>query len=237
MKIQPVGDTAVKLSFSGKASVEMNRMIRQFCEELDAASITGLIEWVPAFDSVTIYYDPWQVGYEEFKGRMEEIAGKDLSGTRSMSRVVHIPVLYGGEAGPDLHRVAEHNRLKPEEVIRIHQHPEYLVYMLGFLPGFPYLGGLDQRIAAPRLPEPRPRIEPGSVGIAHEQTGVYPLESPGGWNLIGKTPLRLFDKQKGEEGFLFQAGDRVKFLSVSEQDFKQIEEQVEHGIYEVYSGG
>jgi len=130
-------------------------------------------------------------------------------------------VLYGGEAGPDLNFVAEHNGLTPEEVIRRHTAPAYLVYMLGFTPGFPYLGGMDESIAAPRLKTPRVRIPAGSVGIAGTQTGVYPIDSPGGWQLIGRTPLRLFDME-GENKFLLKAGQRVRFVPIDEGEFRRL---------------
>ncbi|MFC3041530.1 5-oxoprolinase subunit PxpB [Virgibacillus xinjiangensis] len=237
MRIQAVGDSAVRVGFPGEISEEMNANIRGFCRKLEEAAIRGVIEWVPAYQSVTVYYDPHYIGYREMKQNIAEVGAGEIPEAGIESRLIHVPVQYGGDSGPDLYRVARENGLQPEEVIEIHQQPEYLIYMLGFLPGFPYLGGLDQRIATPRLQEPRPKIDPGSVGIAHGQTGVYPIASPGGWNLIGKTPLKLFQLEKGKQGFFLQAGDRVKFFSISALEFKQVEEQVEMGTYVVHTEG
>ncbi|GAB3818152.1 hypothetical protein GCM10028895_15070 [Pontibacter rugosus] len=134
-------------------------------------------------------------------------------------RVVELPVLYGGDYGPDLEEVAAHCKLTAEEIIHIHSAQEYLVHMIGFAPGFPYLGGMDKRIATPRKASPRPYIPAGSVGVAGEQTGVYPISTPGGWQLIGQTPLALFDASRKVPSLL-QAGDKVKFVPISEEEFK-----------------
>jgi inhibitor of KinA len=138
-------------------------------------------------------------------------------------RIVEIPVCYGGEFGPDLEEVAEHNGITPEEVIDIHSNGEYIVYMIGFAPGFPYIGGMSEKIAAPRRKNPRLKIPAGSVGIAGKQTGVYPIETPGGWQLIGRTPRKLF-LPDGHTPSLLQAGDQIKFVQVSQEEFLKMEE-------------
>lgn len=217
--ICPVGDSAIKVNFAGEISPELNAAIRAYCRGLEEASIFGVIEWVPAFNSVTVYYRPKQIGYNFLAEKLDNLCDLPDDKTKMKSRIVRVPVLYGGKYGPDLQRVAELNQLEKEEVIDIHQNQEYLVYMIGFLPGFPYLGGLDKRIAAPRLEQPRREIFAGAVGIANEQTGIYPVTSPGGWNIIGKTPLLLFDQSE----FLFQAGDYIKFYRVNEDEFSEIE--------------
>lgn len=148
--------------------------------------------------------------------------------------IVEIPVLYGGEYGPDIENIATHNNLSIEEVIKIHTSGEYLVYMLGFTPGFPYLGGMDKRIATPRLKTPRTKIPGGSVGIAGEQTGVYPIESPGGWQLLGRTPLNFFDPNN-EKPFLINAGEYIKFVQISEEEYHKIIEQIKNKTYVVKS--
>jgi inhibitor of KinA len=149
--------------------------------------------------------------------------------------VVSIPVCYGGAFGPDLDFVAGHNKLSVQEVIDIHTSRPYQVYMLGFTPGFPYLGGMSERIAAPRLAQPRVAIPAGSVGIAGSQTGIYPIESPGGWQLIGRTPLRLFDPGSATP-FLFAAGNYLRFTAIDADAFLEIRQQVESGSYAPVTG-
>ena len=144
--------------------------------------------------------------------------------------VIQIPVLYGGEMGPDIQNVAEHNGKTVEEVIQIHTSEEYLIYMIGFIAGFPYLGGMSKEIATPRLKSPRVKIDGGSVGIAGEQTGVYPVDSPGGWQLIGRTPLKLYDAER-EKPVLLEAGQYIKFKSVTPEEYDAILKAVEDGSY------
>ncbi|MEW9676019.1 5-oxoprolinase subunit PxpB [Lentibacillus sp. L22] len=231
--IKPVGDTSLKVEFHETVSPELNRKIRTFCQKLQELSLTAVEEWVPAFDSVTVYYQPTHMTYESIRKQLQQIVLTGKDDITLTSRYIYVPVLYGGKQGPDLTRVASHNRLTENEVIAIHQRNEYLVYMLGFLPGFPYLGGMDKRIATPRLDEPRKRIDAGAVGIAHEQTGIYPLASPGGWNIIGKTPLQLFQSDKENDAFLFQAGDVVCFYEITAEAFAEIELLVKEGSFRV----
>ena len=153
------------------------------------------------------------------------------AGPSRSARVVRVPVCYGGAHGPDLEFVAAHAGLTTDEVVALHSAVAYLVYMLGFTPGFAYLGGMTERIAAPRLDSPRTRIPAGSVGIAGAQTGIYPIESPGGWRLIGRTPLRLFDP-RSERPFLLAAGDRARFVPVSGDAWRDVERAVQDGAYE-----
>lgn len=233
ISMQAAGDAALKVTFRDTVSPELNKEVQLFCQKLQASNVEGIVEWVPAFDSVTIYYQPQIILYHELCEKMTFINEKSMELKELATRLIHVPVVYGGVYGPDLERVAVHNQISVAEVIRIHKGPEYLVYMLGFLPGFPYLGELDKRIATPRLENPRAKTVAGAVGIAHEQTGIYPVESPGGWNIIGKTPIQLFDRQRGEAGFLFHAGDRVRFYEVSEGEFKAIELEVDLNEFEV----
>lgn len=221
ISLQALGDSAIKINFANEVSPELNREVQLFCKKMSRAAIEGVVEWVPAFESVTIYYKPHIIGYGELCEKIYDVRRMNVNLTKVESRIIKVPVVYGREYGPDLKRVAEMNGLLVDEVVAIHCDGEYLIYMLGFLPGFPYLGGLDKQIATPRLAEPRAKTVAGSVGIAHEQTGIYPIESPGGWNIIGKTPVTLFDRQK-EDAFLFRAGDRVKFYQVSESEFEEI---------------
>jgi inhibitor of KinA len=161
--------------------------------------------------------------YQIVTGRLERIIKEIAAAAAPPARTVDIPVCYGGEFGPDLAEVAARNGLSAEEVIRIHASAEYLVYMIGFAPGFPYLGGMSGRIAAPRRSTPRLAIPAGSVGIAGEQTGVYPLETPGGWQLIGRTPIALFLPVRSPPSLL-RAGDKVRFRPISRMEYEQWED-------------
>ncbi|WP_347548335.1 5-oxoprolinase subunit PxpB [Pseudalkalibacillus hwajinpoensis] len=228
----PLGEAAVKLTFNEEVSPALNRKIQVFCRELASSSKPGITEWVPAYDSVTIYYEPWNFSYEEITAYLKEVASHNDNEQTKLKSIVTIPTLYGGDYGPDLEELAESKKMNPEDIITLHTKGDYLVNMIGFLPGFPYLSGLDERIAMPRLENPRQTVPAGSVGIAGNQTGIYPLESPGGWNLIGRTPLRLFEPEK-EETFLFQPGDYLQFHSVSEEEFRRIQREIEEGTYKL----
>ena len=190
------------------------------------ANIPGILDLIPAFASLLIQYDPVRIRWREIRDRAEaalETGGEEEK--EAFRRVTEIPVCYGGEYGPDLERIAEHAGLPAAEVIRIHTSSDYLIYMMGFLPGFCYLGGLDERIHTPRLPDPRVRILAGSVGIGGSQTGIYPMESPGGWQLMGRTPVHLYEPERADP-ILLRAGEYVRFVSVSEAEYREIGEAV-----------
>ncbi len=232
-RLQAVGDSAVKIQAAGEVTEYMNAQIRSICNKLEQASISGVIEWVPAYNSVTIYYQPIDISFQRITKKLQEMLTNLSIRTTSSVRTVHVPVCYGEKYGPDLEYVAAYNRLTPDDVVAIHQKPAYLIYMIGFLPGFPYLGGLDKQIATPRRKEPRPSIVKGSVGIAQEQTGVYPVSSPGGWNIIGRSPLQLFNPYNKQAPFLFKNGDRIQFYAISENDYSYIFNLVEAGDFNV----
>ena len=223
--VYPLGDAAIVVEFGTTISDEVHKKVRAFAAYLDNNQFPGMIEYVPAFTTVTLFYNPWMVSkqgkldaYEEVVHYIRKIESqvKDIELTEA--RLVEIPVCYGDEFGPDLAFVAEYTQLTTQEIIEIHSGAAYLVYMIGFAPGFPYLGGMDKRIAAPRRPSPRTVIPAGSVGIAGNQTGIYPLETPGGWQLIGRTPVSLFDPQR-QPPVLLEAGDRIRFLPVSKTEY------------------
>ncbi|WP_377887316.1 5-oxoprolinase subunit PxpB [Alkalihalobacillus sp. R86527] len=227
----PLGEAAVKLSYSEEVSPSLTSRIQAFCRELASLNIDGISEWVPAYDSITIYYEPWVLTYAEITEILENITA--VATEESQRKViVTIPTLYGGEYGPDLEELANQKGMQRDDIIHIHTNEDYLVNMIGFLPGFPYLSGLDERIAASRLDTPRQKVPAGSVGIAEAQTGVYPIESPGGWNIIGRTPLRLF-QPKRDVPFLLNQGDYLRFQPVTEKEFEHILKEVEKGSYEV----
>ena len=212
---KPAGDQALLVIFGDSIDLQVNRRVHALDRTLAQNPCSGVLETVPTYTSLLVYYDSLQVEYrqvrDEVQQRIETLAEAEIRPARR----VEIPTHYGGEYGPDLPHVAEHNRLSVEEVIRLHSSRDYPVYMMGFTPGFPYLGGMDERIATPRLQSPRTHLPVGSVGIAGEQTGIYPIESPGGWQIIGRTPLTLFDPQ-AEQPFLLAPGDLVCFVPLNE---------------------
>jgi len=216
----PVGDCGVRVCFGAEISPRLQRRVQRFCMKLEYSSIVGVTEWVPAYATVTVYYQPWRVKYEPLCRALQMLNQKRLVGVQTESRLIEIPVCYGGEFGPDLLFVAGTHGLTPAQVIARHCQPRYLVYFLGFLPGFGYLGGLPRLLATPRRATPRSTVPAGSVGIAGAQTGVYPQESPGGWQIIGRTPLRLYDPAR-QPAALLRAGDNVKFVPMTAQEYEK----------------
>ncbi|MDM8002252.1 MAG: 5-oxoprolinase subunit PxpB [Bacteroidota bacterium] len=213
-------------------SEEVNLTVRKLLARIEKENIEGIIDFIPSYNELMVCYDPAKIGYRRLLESLRACAADLWAIHLPPAEVIHVPVLYGGEAGPDLQHVAEYNGLAARDVIGIHSSVDCLVYMLGFTPGFCYLGGMDKRIATPRQETPRLKIPAGSVGIAGEQTGIYPLESPGGWQLIGRTPLRLFNPDSKPE-FLFSAGDYIRFYPVDKDEYERIAEEVAAGTYPV----
>ena len=212
-RFRPAGDSALLVELGAAIDPALNRMVHAFDRRLADAAPPGIVETVPAYCSVLIHYDPMQLTTAAVT-RWAESAAESVEITpEEAARPVEIPTVYGGDAGPDLGFVAQAHGLSPAEVVRLHSGAEYTVYMMGFLPGFAYLGGLPAELATPRLAAPRAHVAAGSVGIAGAQTGVYPLDSPGGWRIIGRTALRLFDPRHDPPAHL-RPGDRVRFVSV-----------------------
>lgn len=231
IKICTAGDSSLLIQFGQEISPKINARITAFVHLLKVQHVEGVIDLIPAFTSLLINYDPRVVNYRTLKRRVEKLLKLDVGGETSSSRIFEIPVCYGGTYGPDLENIAKHANLTTQEVIDIHCSRDYLIYMLGFLPGFSYLGGLDERIHTPRLANPRIRIPAGSVGIGGSQTGIYPLDSPGGWQLLGLTPVKTYDPER-EVPILFEAGDYIRFIPVTESDFLEIKKQVDENSYE-----
>ena len=224
------GDTSLTAEFGNEISESINAKIRAFNIALEAAKIDGITETVPTYRSLMIHYDPGKISYEGLVKKLEKLSAQLDKIRIPPSSVLEIPVLYGGEMGPDLAFVAENAGKTEQEVIDIHTATEYLIYMLGFTPGFTYLGGMDESIAAPRLQQPRVKIPAGSVGIAGKQTGVYPIDSPGGWQLIGRTPVKMYDPNRAEP-ILPQAGQYIKFRAIDQAEFDRIAAEAEKGEY------
>ncbi len=232
IKYLPAGDKAILMEFGNEISKEINAKIRSIVRFLEKNDIDGIEEVLPTYRSILVMYDPIKLGYDEMVKILDDLGNKSCLREKEKIRIVEIPTLYGGDFGPDINFVAEHNHITVDEVIRIHAATDYLVYMLGFTPGFTYLGGMSEKIAAPRLSSPRKRIPAGSVGIAGSQTGMYPSETPGGWQLIGRTPLKLYDPAK-EPPVLINAGDYVRYVSITVEEYIAIQQQVEQGRYKV----
>jgi KipI family sensor histidine kinase inhibitor len=204
------GDAAILIQFGERIDLAINRRAHALARSIAAAPLPGVGEAVPGYTTLLVHYDPLQLEYERVLAWLRDQAGQVADDVLPAPRRVSVPVRYGGEQGPDLAFVANHCQMTPAEVIRRHTSGEYPVYFLGFTPGFPYLGGLDARLATPRLATPRTRVPAGSVGIAGPQTGIYPVDSPGGWRLIGWTPLKLFDPT-ADPPALLAPGDVVVF--------------------------
>ena len=226
-QLSPLGDQAILINLGEDINMANHKKIQIITSYLDDQPFEWMIEYIPAFTTVTIFYDPIKITHLNqgsqlpyyFVCKQLNNVLSDLTAWRIIaSKTVHIPVCYGGELGPDLETVAQLNNLTTEEVIHIHTSGDYLVYMIGFAPGFPYIGGMSKKIAAPRRKSPRLKIPERSVGIAGEQTGIYPIETPGGWQIIGRTPLQLFQPLEKSPSLL-KAGDKIKFKFISFQEY------------------
>ena len=226
------GDRALAVELGDDISPETNRAVRDLLVSIEDRTLDGITDLVPSYRSILVHYDPLVIDLPRLEEELAALQASVSAGGVSEPRCVLIPVLYGGDAGPDLEHVARHNRLSIKEVVEIHTGTQYRVYMLGFSPGFPYLGGMSERIETPRLDTPRTAIPAGSVGIAEKQTGVYPTESPGGWQLIGRTPLAFFDPS-AEPPCLLEPGDFIRFVPIDDVEFQRITQQVEDGTYQV----
>ena len=229
----PLGDAALVVR-TGHAFDERTRLrVAAVAHALLAAAIPDVTDIVPGLTTVTVHYDPVAVAARRDKSPgtlfrvIDEAVLRAIASLAPDDEALHaaplveIPVCYGADLGPDLDEVAGHAGLQPFEVIDRHVAPEYRVHMIGFMPGFPYLGGLDPSLATPRRATPRPRVPAGAVGIGGAQTGVYPLSTPGGWQLIGQTPVRLFDPRWADPTRL-HAGDRVRFVAIERGEFDRL---------------
>lgn len=208
--IRPAGDSAVLVQLGERVDPNINRQVHALAEIIAVNSIPGVLETVPGYATLLVHYDPLVLSYAQLVDWLERVKQEDAAPNRK-SRLIEIPVVYGGVFGPDLSFVAKTNGLSEEDVIRIHTSRDYTVYLMGFMPGFPYLGGMDPAIAAPRMQTPRKLVPAGSVGIAGEQTGVYPFDSPGGWQIIGRTNRKLFDVTQCPP-CLLSPGDTIRFI-------------------------
>jgi len=229
-KIKFAGDCGITIEFENTISEDVNRQVVELKNAVENNETDGIIALVPTYRSLLIQYDSSKITYQtliEFISQAIKNIGRNKS---TKSKIYVIPVCYGGDYGPDIETVSTENALDISSVIDIHSSKDYRIYMLGFTPGFPYLGGMDKRIETARLEKPRTKIYAGSVGIAGGQTGIYPIDSPGGWQIIGRTPLKLFDRTKGQP-FLLEAGAYIRFKPIDVDTFNKIEAEIEQGVY------
>jgi KipI family sensor histidine kinase inhibitor len=220
-RIVPAGESALIVEFEARIDLEVNARTIACAEAIQAAHLAGVRDVVPTYRSVAVYFDPLRTDNDALMACLERVAGQPAGPASAARPPVRIPVCYGGELGPDLADVAAFAGMAESEVVRVHAGGTYRVFMLGFVPGFAYLGIVDARIAMPRHATPRVRVPAGSVGIAGVQTGVYPAETPGGWQLIGRTRLKPFDPSR-DDPFLMQAGDAVQFYPIDRAEYERM---------------
>lgn len=226
LSFHPLGEHAVLIELTGEQN--LSSFIRRYCALLEQRAPSWFLECIPAYATIAVFYQPFafaeqeRSSYEAVIAELEALFSRIDLAPETPARTVEIPVCYGGSFGPDLAFVAQHNRMTEKQVIAYHTKPLYTVAMIGFSPGFPFLEGMAEEIAAPRRMTPRLTIPERSIGIAGGQTGVYPIATPGGWRLIGRTPKRLFMPDE-EQPILLRAGDRIRFTEISPEAYKELE--------------
>lgn len=221
-RIVPAGDSALVVEFEERIDPAIAARGAALADALETARLVGIRDVVPTFRTVAVYFDPLKTDEMTIVQAVDQIMRQTITSTRVNRRPIEIPVCYGGEFGPDLPRVAEFGGVSETEVVELHTAVTYRVMMLGFMPGFAYMAVVDPRIAAPRLESPRQHVARGSVGIAKEQTGIYPGDTPGGWQVIGRAPVRPFDMSRSDP-FLFRAGDEVRFVPIGSEEFERLD--------------
>lgn len=229
--LRSAGEGGLVVELGDRIDPELNARVHALAQAVRARLGGRVIEVVPTYRSLLVRHDPLRVARRGLERELRALLAEEASPRAAAAgRLVHVPACYGGDLGPDLDFVARHAGLDPREVIELHAAATYQVYMLGFTPGFPYLGGLSPRLATPRLEMPRERVPAGGIGIGGVQTGIYPVASPGGWRLIGRTPLRLFDPE-AEPPFLLAPGDRLRFVPVDRAEFDDVARRVAARTY------
>jgi KipI family sensor histidine kinase inhibitor len=211
-RVVALGDACLAIQFDNVIDPAVNARCVALAESLARLGLRGLRDIIPTYNTVALHVDPMQADRRRLHDEIDKAVSALSDGHDHVPRTIEVPVTYGGADGPDLGAVAAFGRCSEADVVRLHTAPSYRVYMLGFLPGFPYMGAVDSRIAAPRLDIPRVRVAAGSVGIAGFQTGIYPFDTPGGWRIIGRTSTKVFDVAR-DDPFLLKAGDAVKFVA------------------------
>ncbi len=234
VKFQIASDRAVSVVFGDEISLEVNTKVKMLAQELEKNPVRGVTEYLSAYASLMVHYDPLVIRFGELKEALTERIGQMTNVSEETQIIKEIPVLYGGELGPDLEYCAQLEHITEDELIRRHSGHDYYVYMLGFAPGHPYMARFEEPFGFKRRSEPRVSIPARSIVVQLNLSDVIPFEQPCGWNIIGSTPLELYDGSK-ENPFLFAAGDWVKYVPVTEKEYRQIREQVEQGTYRLKS--
>lgn len=227
-RLMPSGDTALVIEFGDSVDRDINARVIALADRIWAARIDGVVELVPTFRSLMVHYDPDILLFADLTARISAML-PGLSANEHTRRFWLLPTCFGGDHGPDLDNVAERTGLRPSEVIEALTSVPYHVYCLGFLPGWPYMGDVPDRLSLPRLETPRTKVPQGAVCIAQKLTGVYPLESPGGWHLLGRTPVRMFDTRR-ERPVLLAPGDEVRYQAISAAEFAELDAMAEAGL-------
>jgi inhibitor of KinA len=220
---RPMGDRALIVELGEEIDRVVNQKVRELFLRIEKEQIQGVKDLVPSYRSVTVVYDPLTIPQVNLQSRIRDLWGRADASNLPKPKVLEVPVVYGGKHGPDLEWVASYHHLAPEDVINQHMQPTYQVYMIGFTPGYPYMGEVPEAISTPRRETPRTVVPRGSVAIAQRQTGIYPVQSPGGWQILGWTPLKLFDAAKWPPSLL-EMGDFVRFFAIREDEITQWQE-------------
>ena len=214
-----MGDRSLIIEFGDEISPEMNQRVMEFTHTMAANPLESVVETIPPYRSLLIVYDPLKISFNVLKQRIDDLQKKIGEIQTPEPKIIEIPVVYGGEYGPDLEWVARYHKISTEEAISFHTAATYRVYMIGLTPGFPYMGKLSEKLVTPRKETPGTVIPAGSVGIAQRQTGIYPSESPGGWQIIGRTPLKLFNPTQSPPAIL-KMGDLVRFFQIGKEELE-----------------
>lgn len=217
IRFRTMGDRSLLVEMGERISPEINRRVEELMSRLEDAALPGVRELSPSYRSLLILYDPLRTTRTDLQLEISRLAAAGPAGRSSPSSEQTIPVVYGGEHGPDLEWVAAHHGVQTDEIVARHTRCAYRVYMIGFTPGFPYMGELPVNLETPRRSTPRTRVPKGSVGLAQRQTGIYPAESPGGWQIIGWTPIELFDPRR-QPPSLLNMGDSVRFEAIRAEE-------------------
>lgn len=230
IKVMPAGDSALVVEFGNEINEAVNEKVHALAKKIRQENIPGITEMIPTFRSLFVSYDMLQISYSKLSVMLSVLSRELEMNQAAHHRIVKIPCCYGARFGADLTDMERLTGLSREEIIELHSSVDYKIYMLGFLPGFVYLGGLDKRLEVPRLDTPRVRIGKGAVGIGGNQTGIYPMDSPGGWRLIGGTPVDLYDPER-EDPVLLRAGEYIRFVPISIMDYYDIRQEILKGTY------
>ncbi|MBN6203676.1 5-oxoprolinase subunit PxpB [Staphylococcus saprophyticus] len=234
MEYKIINEQTIMIYFDEQIDPDTFKEVQRIEQYIKDQSNKAILEIIPSYRAIMLIIDITQSDATEIINSLD-LGNVDVDAgltSNSQSKILHIPVYYGGDRGPDIETVAKHNQLTSEEVIKLHIENTYLIYMLGFMPGFPFLGGLNKQLHTPRREEPRTSIPAGSVGIANNQTGLYPKSSPGGWQIIGQTPIQVFDINR-DPMCLYNSGDYIKFYAINEQTLNQIEEEQKSNQFDI----